>query len=1639
MAATNIQYRFIDNVGDYFPSGYFGEDFIDKVQRAAGLSTTEMDEMCPPYVALKAEYEKYKNYIVNANPRVKDAIKHTHDFHTLLLRTLGYDASHPYDRFICVNDDATSVVPVRHVLSHGKCTSMFVMEMQHLIKTGDNEPAGLFQQHYNVTDSLGRSEDQTIRHQQFYAGQWSEVFQIPAEQTISPAVINKAVDAIFLLPEEQRPHYILMLAGNTVFLLDAEKWNRGAYLQFSLDELFSQASVKAFRRYYALFHLLCGKEALASDSDTVLMDTLREDSFKNAYEVTKDLKEGVVLAVETLANEALYWWKQHHTIPVDDYTDDAFEGRVKDDCLTIVYRLLFIFYAESRTELEILPLSDEVYRDGYSLEMLRDLEQTRLNSQESRDGYFFHETISHLFSLLSSGYHESAGVLNSKSFAIRHIDSPMFDNSKLHHLADVKIRNAKWQEIIRALSLSKKNSRTGRGRISYANLGVNQLGSVYESLLAYRGFYAEEDYIEVHKADTPEDGTFLVPYSRMDDFEANEILTDENGNPVILPKGTFVYRLNGRDRQKSASYYTPEILTRSTVKYTLKGFIDEVAAGTRKASDLLDLKILEPAMGAAAFQNEVVNQLAEAYLTYQQQQRRDAGLKEWRISPDRYRDELQKVKAYIATHNVYGVDLNPTAIELGKLALWLNVIHKDMETPFFANRLSVGNAVIGAWLKTYNKEEVLGIPARGQKLAPNPWWEKSPKKIKFYQNRVNRSVNEVYHFLLPDKSMLGVRTIKEQKQANTEADKAMKNCADGWIAPISQTDFRTLQRISGKIDVLLKEYFTDQLSIDKYTRNKGDVWGLRDNSESGSLFANAERVENYANKQRLFDTRYRHDNAYHKLKLVMDYWCALWFWEYKDASSLPTREQYWADIEAMLDVDNDKLDTKTRQAMERHGMNDLFDNVDLEDEGRTLTEEESAILVRSKRELLLGTKGQGQTLNLFEEPERFKIVQRLSDRYHFFHPMLEFIEVFWLRDGFDVICGNPPWIKLEFNEANVISDRYPEVAIRRVSAPEVRSRIKDFMSNDAMKALYEGEQNEQACSTVFLNAVCNYPLLVGQQTNLYKCVLTNCMEMMSPSGYAGILCPESIYDDPKGQPLRRELYKRLRYHFQYQNELRLFAEVHHHTVYGDQLLGPRRSSSPRFASLSNLFHPNTVDACFAHDGSGLCGGIKDEKGNWNTSAHKDRIVYFGERELRILSETFEDGADWESVKLNNIHASEIVKVLDALSNFPTHIRNFNTIISEGLHETNAVDKGIIKRNTSIPDWGKSQMIFSGPHFYVGNPVYKNPRLNCSLNSDYDNIDLLSIDENYTARTNYTPIISNESYINLIKGFVIRQNCNGEDVYDKWIDHYKVAFRLMTGGGSGERTLTSAILPPNSSHLVTAISTIFNNNNLVVEFAGLSASIIQDFFIKIIGCGAIHATRVESFPLGVAPKYQSALYSRTLLLNCLTKHYADLWEECWRDEYAKEQWSITDSRLKPFNGLERKWSWNTPLRNYFERRQALVEIDVIAAMALGLSLKDLELIYRIQFPVLQQNENDTWYDTKGNIVFTCSRGLTGVGVDRPVWNTIRDMKSGETYVHTIEKSELYKGQQVTYYAPFTRCDRIEDYRRAWAHFEPIFNK
>ena len=178
-------------------------------------------------------------------------------------------------------------------------------------------------------------------------------------------------------------------------------------------------------------------------------------------------------------------------------------------------------------------------------------------------------------------------------------------------------------------------------------------------------------------------------------------------------KGKFIYRLAGRDREKTASYYTPESLTKCVVKYALK----ELVPDDMPAQRILDLTICEPAMGSAAFLNEAVNQLAEKYLDRRQRERGE------RIPHADYADELQKVKHYIADRNVYGVDLNPVAGELAEVSLWLNCIHKDGHVPWFGYQIVCGNSLVGARRQVYRKSKI----AKQKKAAL--WFNFAPDRV----------------------------------------------------------------------------------------------------------------------------------------------------------------------------------------------------------------------------------------------------------------------------------------------------------------------------------------------------------------------------------------------------------------------------------------------------------------------------------------------------------------------------------------------------------------------------------------------------------------------------------------------------------------------------------------------------------------------------------------------------------------------------------------------------------------------------------------------------------------------------------------------------------------------------------------------
>jgi hypothetical protein len=466
--------KFIQNIGEYFSSNYFDEDFTAKVLSKTSYAAEDIKDFNKRVSPLKDKFFRFKQLFIEDKLRTKDKIYESHQFHTTLLNALGYDGNHPqYSNLFHLSEN--EVIPVRHILHRGDKVHLMIMEMQALIKEDDTDPDGLFEQRYNVED-----ETQNNPPQKYHRTQWDRVFQVPAHLKISPVVINKAISELFLFEPHLRPKYILLLAGNMVYLLEQEKWFRGSYLVFDLEELFTEATANRNANYYALLYFLLSKESLTPESNMVLLDQLDEDSHKSAYEVTKDLKEGIIHAVEALANEALYY--QKHVLQEEfDETDDTFEHEIKDDCLTIIYRLLFVFYAESREDLDILPSNDPIYNKGYSLEMLRDLEQVPLYSETSLNGYFFHESFSKLFEVLSSGYREKENGQN-KSFKVRHIDSPLFNNAKLHHLHKVKFRNKVLQDIICRLSLSKQQRNRTRGRISYANLGINQLGSVYESL-----------------------------------------------------------------------------------------------------------------------------------------------------------------------------------------------------------------------------------------------------------------------------------------------------------------------------------------------------------------------------------------------------------------------------------------------------------------------------------------------------------------------------------------------------------------------------------------------------------------------------------------------------------------------------------------------------------------------------------------------------------------------------------------------------------------------------------------------------------------------------------------------------------------------------------------------------------------------------------------------------------------------------------------------------------------------------------------------------------------------------------------------------------------------------------------------------
>lgn len=459
--------------------------------------------------------------------------------------------------------------------------------------------------------------------------------------------------------------------------------------------------------------------------------------------------------------------------------------------------------------------------------------------------------------------------------------------------------------------------------------------------------------------------------------------------------------------------------------------------------------------------------------------------------------------------------------------------------------------------------------------------------------------------------------------------------------------------------------------------------------------------------------------------------------------------------------------------------------------------------------------------------------------------------------------------------------------------------------------------------------------------------------------------------------------------------------------------------------------------------------------------HRRRIVKITEVELMLFSRILgSENAPPTEVYLPALHSSDLIAILRKLSQQGRKLRDLEDEYhcTKMFDETASQRSGMIRRTTQFPE-SPHDLVYSGPHFWIGTPIYKTPRRNCRLNSDYDPVDLASVPVDYVPRTNYVPQRNNDSFVNRIPAIPwisedfpksIRRSTNS----------YRSIHREMTGS-TAERSLISALIPPNANHTNSCISTSFKHPHNLLDFHAICISLPMDFIVKMTGASHVHSALLKSFPF---PKYEAHLRSlirlRVLALNCLTIYYSQLWNYAWNSRYRLDLWTKHDVRLRQdyFGRLDSNWIRDHALRTDFERRQALVEIDVLVSMVLGLSLEELVSIYRIQFPVMQQYERDTWFDARGRIVFTASKALAGVGMSRKTilgdtsyglitsttrkhgvalgWEDVRDLREGIVTRDVVDDTRL-GGPTTTvveYHAPFKLCDRESDYRIAWEEFE-----
>ncbi len=508
----------------------------------------------------------------------------------------------------------------------------------------------------------------------------------------------------------------LLTNGYEFRLFFVEEGLSAAYISWKQsDWLEEESTFEAFRN-------LLNAETLLPSKKKGLYNIVKESHEKQA-EVTDALADQVYLVI----NRILDYTNQS---AIDVEPDKIYEAVIK-----VVMRLVFILYAEENS---LLPHGFPEYDDNYGLIHLA-------NSLESERSFLGETDFNSVASYRYDAWYRILALFNLIYYGSDHQElkitahgGALFSPDEiLPLLKRIKLNNRGVRDILHDLLYMKGL------RLSYAAIDVEQIGYVYEGLLGYTVSRASEPLVVTANE------KFVLPLSELEKRTPKEIkallkevdsrisnipdsFTDPTDDSIqarvakygvilapederLIPEGSYYMSSSGA-RKSSGSYYTPKQLTTYLVKETLGPLcMDEEKDRVKSSSEILSMKIVDPAMGSGAFLVQATNFVAEKLL------------KAWEIEgknteiPDSDREIL--ARRNVVEHCIYGVDINPTAVELAKMSLWLNTFSKDKPFTFLDHKLKCGNSLVGSFtagriqaLFTRRFTRLRGTPVKNGKL-----------------------------------------------------------------------------------------------------------------------------------------------------------------------------------------------------------------------------------------------------------------------------------------------------------------------------------------------------------------------------------------------------------------------------------------------------------------------------------------------------------------------------------------------------------------------------------------------------------------------------------------------------------------------------------------------------------------------------------------------------------------------------------------------------------------------------------------------------------------------------------------------------------------------------------------------------------